>query len=99
MTPEEFYSLRLIYFFEKMEGYFDKVTEDRKFSAFLIRRATTILYNTQIVEKSDAKEVYQLWPLPWDDNYKEEEDETPVEEIRKQNSMLVSAVKNFTHER
>ncbi len=99
MTIDEFYTLRLIYFFEKLEGHFDKITEDRKFLSLVVRRATTILYNTQIVERADLKEAHQLWPLPWDDENdgEEQEDDIPVEVIRGNNRSLIESLNNYNH--
>jgi len=64
-SPRRFGRSRIGDLLDAMQGYNEAEAERVKMLIGVIRRATTLLWNTQ-VGSDDRRTAEELWPLPWD---------------------------------
>ena len=64
-TPEEIGRFRLRDIYDAINGYNDEETESFKRIAGLVRTATSILWNTQVVEEGRL-DPEELWKFGWE---------------------------------
>lgn len=63
--PQRFGKMMVGDFMDALGGYNEAELERVKALAELVRKSTTLLWNTQVIEESRL-EPDNLWPLPWD---------------------------------
>ena len=89
MKPEEFFEMRLKFFFLKLQEYNRNAEAEIKFQTELLRLQTTSIINSNRTEDKQLKPG-QVWKLPWD---KEAEVEKELEELTAEE--FNEAYKNF----
>lgn len=57
-------------FWEAFSAHNEEVLADRRHLGELVRGATLRLFNTQVAQKSRAKNPTKFWPMPWDEDTK-----------------------------
>lgn len=91
MSVKEFHTMRLVYFFEAVQGYLKERDEKVRLLSVLIRRATVEIFNTQVAD--GYKQTPEgLWPLPWDEEIAEINGPT-AEQVREHQLQMIKALK------
>lgn len=97
--PQRFGLMMVGDFIDALGGYNEAEIERVKVLAELIRKSTTLLWNTQVIEESRL-EPDKLWPLPWDDEGRRAQgaghrEEVNEEERKKAEEMQEGILRNM----
>ena len=89
LTPEQFWTMRLKYFFLMLKQKNETEENMHRFKCELVRRQTAELINIQL-KREDRISPKQLWKFPWDsENYEfQYQSSMTDEEINEQSEKL-----------
>lgn len=81
MSRKEFYELRPGEFWEALRAHTEMVNADRRHIGELVRGATLRLVNLQVAKKDRVREPSKFWPMPWDDQNREDREVKRLEDL------------------
>jgi hypothetical protein len=90
LLPEQFFEMRLCYFFNALNMFLKNERERERYTAELVRMQTTELLNIQL-KKADRILPAQLWAFPWDED--NEPELLTDEEIKRQHEAILEKFK------
>ena len=95
MRISDFYDMPVGVFWEAMEMHGKEVEAERRHVGELVRGATLRLFNINLKKSDQIRDPRKFWPMPWDDETQEPEDEAIKEINAMSDEQRTASVKNL----
>ena len=82
LSRADFYEMRVGEFWEAMKAFREEKDSDRIHAGELARGAAIRLFNIQLKRSCRIKDPHEFWPMPWDDNTREEKEREIIEKLQ-----------------